>query len=73
MTKVIDEEYERISLHYPGIDRDDLSLRSEDGVLFVGLNGREREVITSVPTKASRVKAKLDGDVLHLDVPLDQE
>ena len=73
MTKVIDEEYERISLHYPGIDRDDLSLRSEDGVLFVGLNGREREVITSVPTKASRVKAKLDGDVLHLDVPLHQE
>jgi HSP20 family molecular chaperone IbpA len=59
-------------LHYPGIDRDDLSLRSEDGVLFVGLNGREREVVTSVPTKASQVKAKLEGDVLHLDVPLDE-
>tara|TARA_B110000483_G_C17920835_1_gene436804 strand:- start:455 stop:676 length:222 start_codon:yes stop_codon:yes gene_type:complete len=73
MTREIDGEFERISLHYPGIDRDDLSLRSEDGILFVGLNGREREVVTSVPTKASRVKAKLDGDVLHLDVPLDQE
>jgi hypothetical protein len=47
-------------------------LRSEDGVLFVGLNGREREVVTSVPTKASQVKAKLEGDVLHLDVPLDE-
>ena len=72
MTKHIEGSIEHISLHYPGIDRDDLSLRSEDGVLFVGLNGREREVVTSVPTKASQVKAKLEGDVLHLDVPLDE-
>jgi hypothetical protein len=72
MTMHIEGSVERISLHYPGIDRDDLSLRSEDGVLFVGLNGREREVVTSVPTKASQVKAKLEGDVLHLDVPLDE-
>ena len=57
----------------PGIARDELSLRSEEGVLYVGLNGREREVVTSVPTKASKVSAKLEGDVLHLDVPLDQE
>lgn len=73
MTKEIDGNVERISLHYPGIARDELSLRSEEGVLYVGLNGREREVVTSVPTKASKVSAKLDGDVLHLDVPLDQE
>ena len=73
MTKVIDGNVERISLHYPGIARDELSLRSEEGVLYVGLNGREREVVTSVPTKASKVSAKLDGDVLHLLVPLDQE
>jgi len=73
MTKEIDGDVERISLHYPGIARDELSLRSEEGVLYVGLNGREREVVTSVPTKASKVSAKLDGDVLHLDVPLDHE
>ena len=73
MTKKIDGKVERISLHYPGIARDELSLRSEEGVLYVGLNGREREVVTSVPTKASKVSAKLDGDVLHLDVPLDQD
>jgi arsenite-transporting ATPase len=73
MTKEIDGKVERISLHYPGIARDELSLRSEEGVLYVGLNGREREVVTSVPTKASKVSAKLDGDVLHLDVPLDQD
>lgn len=73
MTKEIDGDVERISLHYPGIARDELSLRSEEGVLYVGLNGREREVVTSVPTKASKVSAKLDGDVLHLEVPLDQD
>lgn len=73
MTRDIKGNVERISLHYPGIAREELSLRSEDGVLYVGLNGREREVITSVPTKASKVSAKLEGDVLHLDVPLDQD
>ncbi|MDP6362683.1 MAG: ArsA family ATPase [Candidatus Poseidoniaceae archaeon] len=73
MTRDIDGDIERISLHYPGIAREELSLRSEDGILYVGLNGREREVVTSVPTKASKVSAKLEGDVLHLDVPLDQD
>ena len=73
MTRNIDGDIERISLHYPGIAREELSLRSEDGILYVGLNGREREVVTSVPTKASKVSAKLEGDVLHLDVPLDQD
>ena len=73
MTRNIDGNVERISLHYPGIAREELSLRSEDGILYVGLNGREREVVTSVPTKASKVSAKLEGDVLHLDVPLDQD
>jgi len=73
MTRNIDGDVERISLHYPGIAREELSLRSEDGILYVGLNGREREVVTSVPTKASKVSAKLEGDVLHLDVPLDQD
>ena len=73
MTKHIEGDIERISLHYPGIARDELSLRSEDGILYVGLNGREREVVTSVPTKASKVSAKLEGDVLHLDVPLHQD
>ena len=73
MTRNIDGDIERISLHYPGIAREELSLRSEDGILYVGLNGREREVVTSVPTKASKVSAKLEGVVLHLDVPLDQD
>ena len=64
------DEYELIFLHFPGIKRDDLSLRSDDGVLFVGLNGREREIPTSVPVKASQVGAKLEGDILRLNIPL---
>ncbi|HJL97193.1 MAG TPA: ArsA family ATPase [Candidatus Poseidoniaceae archaeon] len=73
MKREIDGDIERIFLHYPGIKRDELSLRSDDGVLYVGLNGREREVEAKVPTKASRVKAKLENDVLQLDIPLTEE
>jgi len=68
----ISDEYELIFLHFPGIKRDDLSLRSDDGVLFVGLNGREREIPTRVPVKASQVGAKLEGDILRLNIPLNE-
>ena len=61
---------ELIFLHFPGIKREELSLRSDDGVLFVGLNGRERQIDTSIPVKASQVGAKLEGDVLRLTIPL---
>lgn len=63
-------EVESIFLHFPGINREELSLRSDEGVLFVGLNGRERAITTSVPVKASQVGAKLEGDVLRLNIPL---
>ena len=72
MKREIHDDVERIFLHYPGINREELSLRSNEGILYVGLNGREREVKTSVPTKASQVKAKLENDVLQLDIPLTQ-
>jgi len=73
MVKQLTEEIETIFLHYPGIKREELSLRSEEGVLFVGLNGREKEVKTSIPVKASQVNAKLEGDVLRLDIPLNDQ
>ena len=73
MKREIVGDIERIFLHYPGIHRDELSLRSNEGILYVGLNGREREVKTQIPTKASRVKAKLENDVLRLDIPLTEE
>ena len=65
-------DVEIIHLHFPGLERDDLSLRSEEGVLFVGVNGREHAIPTSSPTKSTQVKAKLEDDVLRLEVPLDQ-
>jgi arsenite-transporting ATPase len=72
MVKELGEDVETIYLHYPGIIREELSLRSEEGVLFVGLNGREKEVKTSVSVKASQVNAKLEGDVLRLEIPLNE-
>jgi HSP20 family molecular chaperone IbpA len=71
MVKELHEGIERIYLHFPGIKRDELSLRSNDGILYIGLNGREKEIKTSVPVKASQVDAKLEGDVLRLDIPLE--
>lgn len=61
---------EIIHLHFPGLERDDLSLRSEEGVLFVGVNGREHAIPTTSHAKASQIKAKLENDILRLEVPL---
>ena len=63
---------EIIHLHFPGLERDDLSLRSEEGVLFVGVNGREHPIPTTSPAKSTQVKAKLEDDVLRLEVPVDE-
>jgi arsenite-transporting ATPase len=70
MVSKLDEEAERIQLHFPGLERNDLSLRSEDGVLFVGVNGREQAIPTQTQVKASLVKASLENDILSLEVPL---
>ena len=72
MYRELDDENETIYLHLPGIKRDELSLRSNEGILYVGLNGREREIPTEMPTKASKVEAKLEQDVLRLIIPLNQ-
>ena len=70
--RVFTDDLESIYLHFPGIKRDELSLRSDDGILYIGLNGREREIETSIPVKASQVEAKLEGDVLRLNIPLNK-
>ena len=64
---------EIIHLHFPGLQREDLSLRSEEGMLYVGVNGREHAIPTSSPTKSAEVKAKLEDDVLRLEVPVYDE
>ena len=63
---------EIIHLHFPGLKREDLSLRSEEGILYVGVNGREHAISTTSPAKSTQVKAKLENDVLRLEVPVDQ-
>ena len=69
MVTEMDDQHERILLHFPGLERSDLSLRSEEGILYVGVNGREQAIPTQAPVKASQVKASLEGDVLSLLVP----
>jgi hypothetical protein len=71
MVTTMDDAFERIQLHFPGLERSDLSLRSEEGVLFVGVNGREQAIPTETHVKSSLVKASLEGDVLSLLVPRD--
>lgn len=58
-----------VHLHLPGIVRDDLSLRSEAGVVYVGINSREHPVPFDRPAKASQVKAKLENEILKLTFP----
>ena len=62
-------EGDDVYLHLPGIDRGDLSLRSESGTVYVGINDREHPVPFDRPAKASKVAAKLDDDVLKLSFP----
>jgi len=69
MVATVEDEHERIRLHFSGLVRSDLSLRSEDGVLFVGVNGREQAIPTETHVKSSLVKASLEGDVLVLLIP----
>ena len=56
-------------LHLPGIVREDLSLRSESGTVYVGINSREHPVPFDRPAKASQVNAKLENDILKLTFP----
>ncbi|MEC7112847.1 MAG: TRC40/GET3/ArsA family transport-energizing ATPase, partial [Candidatus Thermoplasmatota archaeon] len=63
---------EIIHLHFPGLEREDLSLRSEEGILYVGVNGREHAIPTTSPAKSTQVKAKLENDILRLEVPVDE-
>lgn len=60
---------DEVYLHLPGIIREDLSLRSESGTVFVGINSREHPVPFDRPAKASQVEAKLENEILKLTFP----
>ena len=62
-------EGDDVLLHLPGIVREDLSLRSESGTVFVGINSREHPVPFDRPAKASQVQAKLENEILRLSFP----
>ena len=62
-------EGDDVYLHLPGIVREDLSLRSESGTVFVGINSREHPVPFDRPAKASQVQAKLEDEILKLTFP----
>ena len=62
-------EGDDVYLHLPGIVREDLSLRSESGTLYVGINSREHPVQFDRPAKASQVQAKLEDEILKLTFP----
>ena len=62
-------EGDDVYLHLPGIVREDLSLRSESGTVYVGINSREHPVPFSRPAKASQVQAKLEDEILKLTFP----
>ena len=62
-------EGDDVYLHLPGIVREDLSLRSESGTVYVGINSREHPVPFDRPAKASQVRAKLEDEILKLTFP----
>ena len=69
MISELEDDIEKVHLHFPGLNREEMSLRSEQGTLFVGLNGREQEIPTQSYVKSSQVKASLKDDVLSLNIP----
>ena len=62
-------EGDDVFLHLPGIVREDLSLRSESGIVYVGINSREHPVPFDRSAKASQVQAKLENEILKLSFP----
>ena len=56
-------------LHLPGANKDEMSLRGEDGVLFIGLNNKEKKLNIGREFDTNSVNAKLDDDILTVQVP----
>ena len=56
-------------LHLPGANKEEMSLRGEDGVLLIGLNNKEKRLNIGRDFDANAVNAKLDEDILTVQVP----
>jgi arsenite-transporting ATPase len=58
-----------VKLHLAGALKEDLSLRAEGNLLFVGINDRENTIELSHPVDVENTSAKFSNDVLKLEVP----
>ena len=56
-------------LHLPGANKEEMSLRGEDGVLLIGLNNKEKKLNIGREFDTTSVNAKLDDDILTVQVP----
>ena len=56
-------------LHLPGANKEEMSLRGEDGVLLIGLNNKEKKLNIGREFDTNSVNAKLDDDILTVQVP----
>ncbi len=70
-TKLIDDrgDSSTVKLHLAGALKEDLSLRAEGNLLFVGINNRENIIELSHPVDVEKTSAKFSNDVLTLEVP----
>jgi len=58
-----------VKLHLAGAIKEDLSLRAEDNILFVGINDRENSIELNHPVDVENTSAKFANDILKLEVP----
>jgi arsenite-transporting ATPase len=61
-----DTEYQ---LHLPGANKDEMTLRGEDGVLFIGLNNKEKKLNIGRQFDSNSVGAQLNDDILTVRIP----
>ena len=56
-------------LHLPGVNKQEMTLRGEDGILLIGLNNKEKKLNIGRDFDSNAVTAKLDNDILIVQVP----
>ncbi len=63
------DDHTEYRLHLPGANKEEMSLRGEDGVLLIGLNDKEKQLNIGREFDSNSVNAKLNDDILTVQVP----
>ena len=63
------EDNTEYRLHLPGAIKNEMSLRGEGGVLFIGLNNKEKELNIGREFDTNSVNAQLVDDILTVRIP----